>query len=263
MQGPPINPPEEVSAEYRLVIIAGIAAAHRSVLRAINGDLDQTTVGRILTGLTQRFRRFLSDGDAAEGVVDLARAGQGFRVIRSSIRTTERLHREALRAVVTETVGRAPAARLTRRRVDAILQAAIRRNLTLIRGVTDQQIVLIESALTQALQQPELQGSALVDRLAEIQGKGQNRAALIADNEIANFHSDLQMQRFSDLGVEEYVWRTSQDERVRRRPISHVALDGQTFRVGHPTTAEGGLPPGKPIRCRCVALPVFVVRDNG
>lgn len=260
MQGPEIKAPQHVQAEYRLAIAAGIVSMHNVARAAANGTLSESAIGRVVTRIARFSRSFLDDGSDATGVTNLARAGRGFRTIRRSIFETERLQREALRPAAVEALGQRATNILTRRRLGGILETAIRQNVTLIRGVTEQQTVLIETALRQALQQPDLQGQTLIDTLADVQGRGTNRAALIADNEIANFHSDLQQRRFQDLGVERYIWRSSQDERVRRRPVSHVALDGQEFLVGHPTTAEGGLPPGKPIRCRCVAIPTFVVQ---
>ncbi|MCY4114500.1 MAG: minor capsid protein [Chloroflexi bacterium] len=63
--------------------------------------------------------------------------------------------------------------------------------------------------------------------------------------------SNLTQARHLQLGNEEYVWRTVQDERVL---ADHADLEGTTQRwdqapaIGHP---------GEPIQCRCVAEPVI------
>jgi SPP1 gp7 family putative phage head morphogenesis protein len=52
--------------------------------------------------------------------------------------------------------------------------------------------------------------------------------------------------------VEEYVWSTSRDERVRP---SHSAKDGKRFKWNDPPSDTGH--PGNEIQCRCVAIPVL------
>jgi len=52
------------------------------------------------------------------------------------------------------------------------------------------------------------------------------------------------------MGVEKFIWRTANDERVRPE---HSARDGNTYTWAN--APEGG--PGAPINCRCFAEPVF------
>ena len=58
--------------------------------------------------------------------------------------------------------------------------------------------------------------------------------------------------RQEQIGIIEYVWRTSQDERVRP---THVVKDGQLFRWDSPPPDTGH--PGQDIQCRCRARPVI------
>ena len=62
---------------------------------------------------------------------------------------------------------------------------------------------------------------------------------------------NLTRARHQQIGIEEYIWRTAQDERVR--PI-HADLEGTRHQWNEPP-AEGH--PGTPILCRCVAEPVI------
>lgn len=90
------------------------------------------------------------------------------------------------------------------------------------------------------------------------------RAKLIARDQIASLQGDISRVRQQSVGVERYVWRTSQDERVRG---SHREREGEVFEWGAPIgpqlkakglkvdTIDG--PPGKPINCRCYAEPVL------
>mgnify|MGYP000156213867 CR=1 FL=1 len=70
---------------------------------------------------------------------------------------------------------------------------------------------------------------------------------------VGKFNADLNRIRHEQAGVTEYEWMTSRDERVRAR---HRKLHGTVYTYGKPTGAESGLPPGQPIRCRCVARAV-------
>ena len=57
------------------------------------------------------------------------------------------------------------------------------------------------------------------------------------------------------LGITEYVWSTSQDERVRE---THVSKHGLTFRWASPPSDTGH--PGNDVQCRCTANPIVPVR---
>ena len=59
--------------------------------------------------------------------------------------------------------------------------------------------------------------------------------------------------RQTDAGIREYVWSTSEDERVRP---THVMLNGKIYSWdGTPQPPEGH--PGHPIQCRCVARAII------
>lgn len=52
-------------------------------------------------------------------------------------------------------------------------------------------------------------------------------------------------------GIEEYIWRTAGDNRVRP---AHILRNGKKFKWDRPPL-DGH--PGMAIRCRCVAIPVI------
>lgn len=81
----------------------------------------------------------------------------------------------------------------------------------------------------------------------------ENRAKLIARNEIGNLNSALTKYRYIDAGVEKYTWNTAGDNRVRD---THRALAGETFSLQGEGTAPGGIFPGSEASCRCVAQAV-------
>jgi len=60
----------------------------------------------------------------------------------------------------------------------------------------------------------------------------------------SKLNSSLNQQRSQNLGVEEYVWRTAGDERVRD---SHKSENGKTFGWDDPPKDTGH--PGQDIQC--------------
>lgn len=83
-------------------------------------------------------------------------------------------------------------------------------------------------------------------------GMTSRRAKLIARDQTSKLNASLTKLRQQELGVEEYIWQTAGDERVR---ASHKAHDGKKFRWDHLPKETGN--PGNDINCRCVAIPVL------
>lgn len=86
-----------------------------------------------------------------------------------------------------------------------------------------------------------------VSRLAA----AENRAALIARDQMNKLNGNLMQLRQTAAGIDRYIWRTVGDDRVRP---AHQELNGKEFTWDDPPD-EGH--PGEPINCRCYAEPVF------
>lgn len=80
---------------------------------------------------------------------------------------------------------------------------------------------------------------------------GQKQAALIARDQVNKLNGALTRMRQTNLGIRQYIWRTSRDERVRTK---HLDREGQTFDWDDPP--DGGHP-GQEVNCRCTAEPVI------
>lgn len=127
-------------------------------------------------------------------------------------------------------------------------------NVTRIRGMAGQALVEV----TRLLESAEATGMR-VERLAELIAErfdvAESRAELIARDQVLTLNAQLVRARAESVGITEYFWTTSNDERVRP---GHVALDGQRCRfsdppIENPETGERGNP-GEPIQCRCTAF---------
>ena len=128
-------------------------------------------------------------------------------------------------------------------------------NVRLIKSVPQTSLVGMRNIVQESWQQG-LTRRELAKRLERAYEINRNRAQFWATDQLANLNADIAKQQQEDAGVQEYVWSTSGDERVRD---SHVELDGKRFSwVSPPEVAPGRhCHPGKDYRCRCVALPVF------
>ncbi len=119
-----------------------------------------------------------------------------------------------------------------------------------------------EAARLSAKIELNLQEGGRTDRLDEIveaeHGVAQRKARFVAENETSRVVSQYRQQRFESVGSTQYVWQTSEDERVR---TDHRALNGRTFNWSSPPvvdTATGRRAhPGGDYNCRCVARAVI------
>jgi SPP1 gp7 family putative phage head morphogenesis protein len=125
-------------------------------------------------------------------------------------------------------------------------------NVALIRSIPERYFTEIQSAVMRGVRKgdrPSTIAAAFEDRYRV----SESRAQLIAKDQVGKFFGELNKQRQTDLGVESYIWGTSEDERVR---ASHEELDGEEFDWSDPPTVdEEEATPGSPILCRCQALP--------
>lgn len=82
------------------------------------------------------------------------------------------------------------------------------------------------------------------------------RAELIARDQTAKLNGQIQRAQQMDAGINEYIWYTVGDSRVRS---SHAALNGKKFSWNDaPVNGDGRkCHPGEDYQCRCIGRPVF------
>ena len=131
-----------------------------------------------------------------------------------------------------------------------IAEDFVAENVALIKTIPNQYFDDIEKIVTAGVRQ----GKRHEEIARDIQARydvAENRAKLIARDQVGKFYGDLAKARQEDMGVTKYIWRTVNDNRVRSE---HHARDGKTFSWARPP-ADGH--PGHPINCRCYAEPDF------
>ncbi|MGL5327551.1 MAG: phage minor head protein [Aeromonas sp.] len=90
------------------------------------------------------------------------------------------------------------------------------------------------------------------------------RAKNIARDQVGTLNAMVTKERNAELGVDEFIWRTMRDERVRGNPggrypnarPSHYAREGQKYSW---KAGANGEFPGTPILCRCYAESVIEI----
>src|SRR6185436_18478971 len=88
--------------------------------------------------------------------------------------------------------------------------------------------------------------------IEERYGVSESKAKMLARDQVGKFNGELTRVRQGRLGVKSFIWRTSQDERVRD---SHEEKEGETYEWENPPVDTGI--PGADYQCRCTAEPVI------
>ena len=96
----------------------------------------------------------------------------------------------------------------------------------------------------------------IVNEIQRAYGISKRRAKLIARDQTAKLNGQIQQAQQRDAGIEEYIWYTTGDNRVRS---SHRELHGKKFRWDDPPVNKDGRKcnPGEDYQCRCIGRPVF------
>lgn len=135
--------------------------------------------------------------------------------------------------------------------LEDILIASTNENVNLIRSIPEEYFKKIEQAVYTGTTQGSKAGS-LIQQIKHIGKVTTSRAKLIARDQTSKINSALSQQRQQNLGIEEYIWRTAEDDRVRE---SHASKNGKVFRWDDPPKDTGH--PGADIQCRCIAQPII------
>ena len=137
------------------------------------------------------------------------------------------------------------------------MQDATDRNIALIKSIPEQYFDRVLDTVSSGWTQG-MRWESLVEQIQHDGDVTENRAKLIARDQTAKMNSAFNRERQQQVGIEEYEWQTSGDERVRE---SHAEVDGHVFRWDEPGPVAGSVAgepchPGEDIQCRCLAIPV-------
>ncbi|CAM5194766.1 Phage putative head morphogenesis protein, SPP1 gp7 family OS=Bosea thiooxidans OX=53254 GN=SAMN05660750_03337 PE=4 SV=1 [Bosea thiooxidans] len=194
--------------------------------------------------------------DFADGFVDGLRSEW-----RDAFDTEEGRNRRKWNEAVRSAIGIDLGAVLQAEGIGGTIDAAVLRNVSLVRGLSQDVAKRLSAKLLDGLTRG-LNNREIEKIITTEFGIARRRAKLIARDQAGSFNGDLNRIRQTAMGVTEYVWSTSLDERVRGNPEgkypnarpSHWAREGKTFRWDKPPS-DGH--PGQPINCRCTARAVI------
>lgn len=191
----------------------------------------------------------------------------------SSVVTAENL------SPILDPAGRALATH-SRREMSRLLGINLREGVPGLQALIDQwrdhNVHLIETGLWADRMRPQLRPSMLADVSAVVEqahaqglrveyiagelqerfGVSDSRAELLARDQVLKLNGQINQQRQRAVGVRQYRWRTSGDERVRER---HAELNNSIQSWDAPPEVAPGRfeHPGGDYQCRCTASPVL------
>jgi len=142
------------------------------------------------------------------------------------------------------------------------LDAAIKANVNLIKTLGPETFNRIETAVFEGVRSGQLT-KGIAEAIQKATGATKSRAQFIARDQAAKVSGNLSKLRQEQVGITEYIWSTSRDERVVGNPaglyptgsaghMNHWAREGKTFKWAKPP-ADGH--PGFAYGCRCVSVP--------
>lgn len=136
----------------------------------------------------------------------------------------------------------------TERGIAFRIESWVAENVTLIKSMPEVYFDDVKNQVFEAIEKGT-RHETLTKHLEERYEIPQNRAALIARDQIGKLYGDLNAKRQQNLGIDRYIWRTVNDNRVRPE---HEEREGQSFLFSQPPSGGN---PGEDIQCRCYAEP--------
>lgn len=134
------------------------------------------------------------------------------------------------------------------------------RNQALGRDLASRYVEGVRGVLAKA--RVGVRGEDLAREIAAQTGLARWEARRIAVNETLTLHAEINENRQRELGVTQYIWSSSQDQKVRpwHEDLNESVQSWDDPPLGGGTRADDHGHPGSGILCRCVA--VAVVSDE-
>lgn len=117
-------------------------------------------------------------------------------------------------------------------------------NIALISSIPEQYLPQLRNRIITAVRRGDTP-TKLMKEIRDSFNLPENRARLIARDQIGKLNGQLTRIRQNELGITDYLWRGMLDSRER---ALHVEREGKQFKYTEPPS-DGN--PGEPIQCRC------------
>lgn len=251
----PVRPNRRDRAQYNAALqdLADyLRAQTRNLSDIIKGGADRRTVAAALTEMT----------NAAQARANAVAPGTA----QSFVTSVDAANKAATEAAIARGLSVDFATIIDEPGVRDAVELAIAENSQLIKSIASEHWSKVAQAVLdnyRGVPQPE--GVSLAKRLQEMGGITKRRATFIARDQTASLTATLNATRQQSVGIDEYTWRNSQDNRVvgnpgglypkgNRRHEDHWTREGNVYKWAQP---PGDGHPGQPIGCRCTAEPVL------
>lgn len=244
-------PPDAIIRDYRAFIaqrVAAVSAEFAAIvdelpaivarnLEALRVDEDESTkIQRAIAEARRRMREKMAQQSETANVEQFARRISSYQMAQ--------LQRQIQAGIGMDLL-------VTDRKISAMLNGFVANNVALISDVTESTAASYEKTILRGLQ-TGLRHEEIAKDLAKTLDISESRAAGIARDQVLTLYGQVNRNRQQSIGIEEYTWRASNDEKVRD---SHRANDGKVFSWNSPPSETGH--PSEDINCRCGAEPVF------
>ena len=238
-----------------------VEAKYRAALRNLAKSLSANTSRLIYPVLHSYASEYTNDSYASALQMSLAQLNslyadigrEALTVSNSFVMGSNTVNKRKFYKALESAVGVDLKSVISGENLEDILVAKTQENVALIRSMPDEFLKKIETIVYEGT----TQGSKPTSMIQQIRKAGkttESRAKLIARDQSSKINSALNQQRQQNLGVEEYIWKTADDDRVRP---DHASKNGKTFRWDKPPKDTGH--PGEDIQCRCIAQAIIKI----
>ena len=195
--------------------------------------------------------------DVVEAMVAQPRAGVPVHLIQNQLDSIKGYHRKKVIASFRSALALDITPVLSEPEIGVFMAQKLNENVDLIKTIPTRLHAGLKGALERELQQAPFDQQRLKELFAkQYKSSGYNLRRIVRDQN-SKAVAGLTEIRQRQLGIGEYQWLTSQDERVRP---THEANSGRKFQWANPPAETGH--PGDDIQCRCVAIPIVTEADR-
>lgn len=239
--------------------------AYSRTIRSLLAEVQQATEASLIPHIERRERMALDGAHVQDDIADELRAifnglrrsllglaaQRAFIVARGWVGRANARHRERFYKSVRDEIGIDLAQIVSEERLGTTLKLKTEENVGLITSIPEEYLAKVERAVYQHVIHGQPGQKSLAQKIQEIGDVSAKRAKFIARDQTSKLVSAMNRERNLALGIEEYRWSTSKDERVRP---SHAKLEGKKFRWDDPPAVGN---PGEDFNCRCVPIPLL------
>ena len=250
----PVRPSRRDRAQYQSGlddIVKYLKAQTANLSDVIKSDADRLQVAQTLTQLSLQ----------AQARVDAVASSMS----RTFVGSVDAANKKAIEGSIAKAFSVDFATIIDSPFIAGQLEMSIAENVALIKSIASEHWSKVGQAVLDNYRGVPLpDGVSLTKRLQDMGGITQRRAKFIARDQTSKLNSALNESRNRENGIEEYIWRTSRDERVVGTPGGkypkgskghgdHYKREGKRFRYDTPP-ADGQV--GASFGCRCHGEPV-------